>query len=1015
MAQFDASVVVNVVTKGEQRLNQIKASINEINRLSQNLKPINLLSPGGGKLGNAVREALKPIKDFAREAVNGTQRYSNTLSGATGQAQTFKTVLDNVKIAAGGYDKQVADVKNYAAALAGAEKQARELAERQRDLLTDARTRAGITPQGQSTLLGSDEAFQAKAAYDARLAAERALREETSRRLFIEQEIADVALRAAKLREIEAKRLTSRRSKGKLTENLFLGAGFPLLFGGGAGAVGGGVLGSLLGDDGFGGQIFLSALGTALDGFAESTANLGAELNKAKPDVDAITERLGVVGTGTEAYINALQDSDQATKAAQAATDELAQLVGQDGVRALKDFGAQTTELGNELAKAFTLIAAAAAKIISQSSAFKEIQTQLPRAVAFQQAKNSDNPEIQRLFSELEGTNAFLPGGSAKRAELGDKIIEKQLEINRLREEGNRIAAEGIAIVANEKELATESAELVNLRKLALAAEGDQRLTLLAQVDEQVAKEALLAEKAELLNRAKLGEISYRAVALALQEKQIKLDERLRQIREGLAKNLTGGGSGSGVDKEAQAQKALASERTKQFDLQTKIDTLDTTKLEKINIELGRLEAKRALKQAELELTTEDSRVLAAKLKTLSLETQLLREQLELQKKRAAVEKTISALKDRQRLDALSEDLNRELSNALTLPTGNTFQDEQNALLARQDERRATTLRKLNNQIKVQNTLLEVGTEQQKASAKANLPILEEELALYERMLPAIAAAEQQQLKFNQTLSLVEGPVNAFVNGLTEGLQGIIDGTMSAEEAFSKMLKGMAQALMQTAAQMIAQYIAIGIARAFAGMGGGGGYGTGAETPLTSGLDFSSAFGGRAGGGPVNEGLPYIVGENGAELFVPGKSGTVVNNDDFADAAAAMGAGSSSSEESGEALEMATAARGGNTSAALAGAIQAFADSGSAMATASSNRASNSAAAAEASALQTAESYFSAGKSTVSFDTYRVGEMDVVTREDAMKIGMESAKKAEANVYKGLRNMPAVRGRSGVK
>ena len=206
-------------------------------------------------------------------------------------------------------------------------------------------------------------------------------------------------------------------------------------------------------------------MGTALDGFAESTANLGAELNKAKPDVDAITERLGVVGTGTEAYINALQDSDQATKAAQAATDELAQLVGQDGVRALKDFGAQTTELGNELAKTFTLIAAAAAKIISQSSAFKEIQTQLPRAVAFQQAKNSDNPEIQRLFSQLEGTNAFAPGGSAKRAELGDKIIEKQLEINRLREEGNRLAAEGVKIAANEAELEIQSEKLIRAKE----------------------------------------------------------------------------------------------------------------------------------------------------------------------------------------------------------------------------------------------------------------------------------------------------------------------------------------------------------------------------------------------------------------------------------------------------------------------------------------------------------------------------------------------------------------------
>ena len=65
--------------------------------------------------------------------------------------------------------------------------------------------------------------------------------------------------------------------------------------------------------------------------------------------------------------------------------------------------------------------------------------------------------------------------------------------------------------------------------------------------------------------------------------------------------------------------------------------------------------------------------------------------------------------------------------------------------------------------------------------------------------------------------------------------------------------------------------------------------------------------------------------------------------------------------------------------------------------------------------MQSAEQYFTQNKPNLSFDTYRVGEIDVVTREDAMKIGMESAKQAEANVYRSLRNMPAVRGRTGVK
>ena len=145
---------------------------------------------------------------------------------------------------------------------------------------------------------------------------------------------------------------------------------------------------------------------------------------------------------------------------------------------------------------------------------------------------------------------------------------------------------------------------------------------------------------------------------------------------------------------------------------------------------------------------------------------------------------------------------------------------------------------------------------------------------MYQKMLPAIAQAEQQQLKFNQTLEMVQGPVNAFVNGLTQGLQGIIDGTMSAEEAFAKMLRGIADALVQQAARMIAEYIAIGIARSFAGIPAGK-----AAAPTGVGaVSFGGGFPGRAAGSPVMADRPYMVGENGPELFVPQNSGRIMNN-----------------------------------------------------------------------------------------------------------------------------------------
>jgi tape measure domain-containing protein len=131
----------------------------------------------------------------------------------------------------------------------------------------------------------------------------------------------------------------------------------------------------------------------------------------------------------------------------------------------------------------------------------------------------------------------------------------------------------------------------------------------------------------------------------------------------------------------------------------------------------------------------------------------------------------------------------------------------------------------------------------------------------------------------------------------TSGIAAMIDGTKSAEQVFVEFLSSIADALIDTAKQMIAQYIAIGIARMFAGMGGSvptdaGGWATSFATPqpgIGTGFNFDAgamtggmpwSFGGAmAKGGPVSSGQTYMVGERGPELFVPGRSGTIVAND----------------------------------------------------------------------------------------------------------------------------------------
>lgn len=98
------------------------------------------------------------------------------------------------------------------------------------------------------------------------------------------------------------------------------------------------------------------------------------------------------------------------------------------------------------------------------------------------------------------------------------------------------------------------------------------------------------------------------------------------------------------------------------------------------------------------------------------------------------------------------------------------------------------------------------------------------------------------------------------LKSLEDGLVDIISGTESVADAFKKMANAIIADLIRIA---IRQAIIGPLAGAFGGMFGGGG---------------SLLAGARASGGPVSGGKPYLVGEKGPEIVVPGRSGSVVPN-----------------------------------------------------------------------------------------------------------------------------------------
>jgi phage-related minor tail protein len=114
--------------------------------------------------------------------------------------------------------------------------------------------------------------------------------------------------------------------------------------------------------------------------------------------------------------------------------------------------------------------------------------------------------------------------------------------------------------------------------------------------------------------------------------------------------------------------------------------------------------------------------------------------------------------------------------------------------------------------------------------------------------------------------------------------------TQAAQEALASFFQNIAKSFLDMATEIIAQMVIMyALSSCFGLFGGGAGICTIQQfqrriyaAPLHRGKPSSFGMGllpGRAAGGPVSSGQTYMVGERGPELFVPGRSGTIVAND----------------------------------------------------------------------------------------------------------------------------------------
>ena len=273
-------------------------------------------------------------------------------------------------------------------------------------------------------------------------------------------------------------RRPSAFTSGDISGALISGA-FPLLFGqgplGAAAGFGGGLIGSKLGGQtgGFAGGLIATGLLTQIQQISQNLTELGKSMDMFGFSVATVSKALGVSGTPTEEYLKVLEQTQGKQAAFNESMRRMEELVGQDGVEALRKFSEGTRELQSSISRFLTQVGAQAAKLFTGGSGRV---TGLRRSQLLGDARQSTDPDVAALVAER---------GSASRkrkAEIDEEIIALMLGLE-----------------TNKKNLDIEETRLMKLKEMTKSV--TNRNLLLQETLQFGSQEAGIREKLRELDR----------------------------------------------------------------------------------------------------------------------------------------------------------------------------------------------------------------------------------------------------------------------------------------------------------------------------------------------------------------------------------------------------------------------------------------------------------------------------------------------------------------------------------
>jgi len=712
-----------------------------------------------------------------------------------------------------------------------------------------------------------------------------------------------------------AKQRTARNKKLQgAASNAIIGGAFPLLFGQGVGAsvggAAGGALGGLAGGQfGFGLSLVGTAVGTAVDTLIAKAGDLGKALNPLTADIGALADAAGLAGTENGKLIKSLESFVGSEKALQLASQQLAVIVGEDGVQALKEYGDANTNLSNQLSKAFTDLSASIAPFLSQITGAIAQRVETTRLVkrgvnefsADPAIKKAQDEFLRRKISEFELEQKIADVVRQKEAAL-QKAADSQLQAT----SGSRI---GLQIAEQEFIIEQARGNLLDARvqksekEIILLKASEEAQAIISQEDKKQLTSAQAQLKFEELNvktttlklqlenaitKAKEDQIKQlerenqaakRAAAAEAKRAQRELEARTRGISSAKVGSIQAliAGSSAGLQSTRvfEGEKAFLDESEKALEYEVRLKTriLDIQYKQRASQAKSQEEAEQLFNIYNTQYDTIERIYF----------TQL--QQIRQQKEQLRVQKEINALQQAEETAGITRGFTRNIADVerrIASPFGGDDSDMLN-LRIEQLRRTEDVYRDIDTQVSILNKQLEADPSNEIIAD--NIKGLEERRQKLEALLPVLDQVEQAELRQNQLMEKYGFIANEAATAMSSAVQSIVTGTGSVEEAFSDMFANIGKAFIDMATQIIAKALVMK-ALNILGSAFGGGLGSvdaGAGTSNLFGNSISDfgggSFGGfMANGGPVNANTPYIVGESGPELMIPSTSGMVLSN-----------------------------------------------------------------------------------------------------------------------------------------